>query len=263
MGEDQSKPVVALMMQYSEIVPGAFDIDPGYLRMLELAGAEVLRVDPSDNDAYLLDALDHADGLLIPGGNDIDPDLYGGRHLPGMDEPVPLRDHAEKTMLRTAYARHMPYLGVCRGLQMMCVLAGGDLYQQISDDIPGALEHWQRNPYSKPSHEVRIADGTPLRTMLGCGRLAVNSVHHQSVRHPGAGVEVQASAPDGVVEAAYRPDREFFMAVQWHPEQTPESEPTQRIAHAFVEACRTYRRGRIGAGRDSDGGSEDGSYAAG
>ncbi|MBT1180550.1 gamma-glutamyl-gamma-aminobutyrate hydrolase family protein [Bifidobacterium sp. CP2] len=237
------KPVVALMMQYSETVPGAFDIDPGYPRMLKLAGADVLRVDPSDDDAYLMGMLDRADGLLIPGGNDIDPDLYGGKHLPGMDEPVPLRDHAEKTMLEAAYRRGMPYLGVCRGLQMMCVLAGGDLYQQIRDDVPGALDHWQRTPFSEPSHAVTLAEGTPINAIMGTDRLEVNSVHHQAVHHPGEGVVVQASAPDGIVESAYRPDRPFFMAVQWHPEQTPEAEPSRRLAGAFVEACRRYADG--------------------
>ena len=144
------KPIVALMMQYSETVPGAFDIDPGYLRLLEFAGANVLTVDPSDDDGYLRSMLDRADGLLIPGGNDIDPSLYGGRHLP------------------------------------------------------------------------------------------VNSVHHQAVHRAGEGVEVQATAADGIIESAYRPDRDFFMAVQWHPEQTPADEPSRRLARAFTEACRTY-----------------------
>lgn len=236
------KPVVALMMQYSETVPGAFDIDPGYLRLLEFSGANVLTVDPSEDDDYLTAMLDRADGLLIPGGNDIDPALYGGRALPGMDEPVPLRDHAEAFLLRAAYDRHMPYLGVCRGLQMMCVLAGGNLYQQIADEVPGALNHWQTQPFSEPSHEVRIVPDTPLHRILDRDSLAVNSVHHQAVHRPGDGVVVQATAPDGVIEAAYRPDRAFFMAVQWHPEQTPDDEPSRRLAHAFAQACVDYRR---------------------
>lgn len=244
------KPVVALMMQYSETVPGAFDIDPGYLRLLEFAGANVLTVDPSEDDDYLMDMLDRADGLLIPGGNDIDPVLYGGRTLPGMDEPVPLRDHAEAFLLRSAYDRHMPYLGVCRGLQMMCVLAGGNLYQQIADDLPNALDHWQRNPFSEPSHDVRILPGTPLRRILDCDTIdcdamPVNSVHHQAVHRLGDGVEVQASAPDGVIESVYRPDRDFFMAVQWHPEQTPNAEPSRRLAGAFAAACLDYRTGFV------------------
>ncbi|PJM73960.1 amidotransferase [Bifidobacterium primatium] len=238
------KPVVALMMQYSETVDGAFDIDPGYLRLLEFAGANMLTVDPSDDDDYLLAMLDRADGLLIPGGNDIDPALYGGKTLPGMDEPVPLRDHAEATLLRAAYEKHMPYLGVCRGLQMMCVLAGGNLYQQIADDVPGSLDHWQKTPFAEPSHDVRLLPGTPLHRILGRDSLPVNSVHHQAVHETGDGVEIQAVAPDGVVEAAYRPDREFFMAVQWHPEQTPADEPSRHLARAFVEACDGYRRGR-------------------
>ncbi|NEG95258.1 hypothetical protein GFD17_00470 [Bifidobacterium sp. SMB2] len=248
MGNDRKgmpmKPVVALMMQYSETVDGAFDIDPGYLRLLEFAGANVLTVDPSDDDEYLLSMLDRADGLLIPGGNDIDPALYGGKTLPGMDEPVPLRDHAEATLLRAAYERRMPYLGVCRGLQMMCVLAGGNLYQQIADDVPGSLDHWQKTPFAEPSHEVRLLPGTPLHRILGRDSLPVNSVHHQAVHEAGDGVEIQAVAPDGVVEAAYRPDREFFMAVQWHPEQTPADEPSRRLARAFAEACDEYRRDR-------------------
>ncbi|MBT1166973.1 gamma-glutamyl-gamma-aminobutyrate hydrolase family protein [Bifidobacterium simiarum] len=238
------KPIVALMMQYSETVPGAFDVDPGYLRLLEFAGANVLTVDPSDDDEYLLAMLDHADGLLIPGGNDIDPALYGGRQLPGMDEPVPLRDHAEATLLRAAYDRHMPYLGVCRGLQMMCVLAGGNLYQQITDDVPGAMNHWQRTPFDKPSHEVHVLPDTPLHRILDRDTLPVNSVHHQAVHRPGEGVKVQATAPDGIIESAYRPDRDFFMAVQWHPEQTPADEPSQRLARAFAAACNMYRANR-------------------
>ena len=238
------KPVVALMMQCSETVPGAFDIDPGYIRLLEHAGAQVLRVNPSDDDAYLHDMIGRADGLMIPGGNDIDPELYGGARLDSTDELVPLRDHAEPVVLTAAYERRMPYLGVCRGLQMMCVLAGGNLYQQIADDVPGALNHWQDKPYAEPSHEVSIAAGSPLRGILGRDTLAVNSVHHQAVHEAGRGVTVQATAPDGIVESAYRSDRDFFMAVQWHPEQTPDAEDSHRLAVAFVDACRRYRDAR-------------------
>ena len=182
--------------------------------------------------------LDEIDGLLVTGGAfDVDPALWG-------DEPVhpkvtlkPGRTDFEIAATRAALARDTPVLGICGGQQLLAVALGGTLVQHIPDAVPGALAHEQPNPRTEPGHEVAIADGTLLARIVGRGRMAVNSAHHQAVATPGQGAVVNALAPDGVVEGLEHPGYRFALGVQWHPEYAVDPADPLILA-AFVAACR-------------------------
>jgi len=182
--------------------------------------------------------LDEVDGLLVTGGAfDVDPSLWG-------DEPVhpkvtlkPGRTDFELAATRAALKRDKPVFGICGGQQLLAVALGGTLVQHIPDAVPGALAHEQPNPRTEPGHEVAIADGTLLARVVGRGRMAVNSAHHQAVATPGQGAVVNALAPDGVVEGLEHPGYRFALGVQWHPEYAVDpADPL--ILQAFVAACR-------------------------
>jgi putative glutamine amidotransferase len=130
----------------------------------------------------------------------------------------------------------MPVLGICGGQQLLNVVLGGTLIQDIPDEVPGCVAHRQPNPRDEPGHTVRVIAGTLLHRITGAAGLAVNSAHHQAVKEPGPGLVINAVAEDGVVEGIEDPRRRFCLGVQWHPEFEI-NEADRRIFQAFVEAA--------------------------
>jgi putative glutamine amidotransferase len=183
------------------------------------------------------------DGLVITGGDfDVPPELYGEARRPACGTSRPARTAFEKDLLEAALAAGLPVLGVCGGMQLMNVVRGGTLFQDLAADA-GISGHEQPPPKDVPSHEVAVASGTQLAALLGASPLRVNSTHHQAVRDPGAGVLVSARAPDGVIEAIELPDLRFAMGVQWHPEATLRHDPRHAAVYrGLVEAARDGRR---------------------
>ncbi len=159
------------------------------------------------------------DAVVVTGGAfDLDPSLYGDatRH----DTVVTKDDRTrfEFALIRTMLAGDKPVLGICGGQQLLNVVLGGSLIQHIPDTVADALAHEQVNPRDQPGHDVRIVPGTLLHRLVGADTLAVNSAHHQAVRAAGAGVVINATAPDGVIEGIEHPRYRFCLGVQWHPE---------------------------------------------
>lgn len=129
-------------------------------------------------------------------------------------------------------------LGICRGIQFLNVGLGGTLYQDIPTEVETKEEHRQKPPYDMPSHRVRLESGSPLARLLCKEEMEVNSCHHQAVKGVADGLRVMATAPDGLVEAVWMPDRRFVWAVQWHPEFFDgKNEDNNRIFEAFVRAA--------------------------
>jgi putative glutamine amidotransferase len=183
------------------------------------------------------------DGLVVTGGAfDVPPELYGEARRDVCGVLKPERTAFEKDLLEAALAARLPVLGICGGMQLLDVVRGGTLHQDLVADA-GVRGHEQPPPKDVPSHEVAVVAGTQLAELVGAGTLLVNSTHHQAVRDAGAGVLVSARAPDGVIEAIELPDLPFAVGVQWHPEAVARHEPRHAgIYRGLVDAARSARR---------------------
>ena len=203
-----------------------------YIESLARAGAGMRWVELSDPEQAVQDALT-CDGLLLPGGGDMDPKFYGQARIPACGEPNLLRDAAEPLLLRAFLAADKPVLGICRGIQVMNAVLGGDLYQDIKP-----FEHLPHNGHWAKVHTVTVRRGTLLSRILGQDTVLVNSQHHQAVDQVAPGFTLAALSEDGIVEAIEKPDAGFCLGVQWHPEWLSDADPAmQGLFDAFVNAC--------------------------
>lgn len=203
-----------------------------YIESLARAGAGMRWVELSDPEQAVQDALT-CDGLLLPGGGDMDPKFYGQERIPACGEPNLLRDAAEPLLLRAFLAADKPVLGICRGIQVMNAVLGGDLYQDIKP-----FEHLPHNNHWAKVHTVTVRRGTLLSRILGQDTVLVNSQHHQAVDRVAPGFTLAALSEDGIVEAIEKPDAGFCLGVQWHPEWLSDADPAmQGLFDAFVNAC--------------------------
>ena len=204
-----------------------------YVESLARAGAEVHWVALSDPDAAVAEALT-CDGLLLPGGGDIDPKFYGQERIPACGEPNVLRDTAEPLLLRAFLAADKPVLAICRGIQLMNVALGGDLYQDIKP-----FEHVPHNDHWGKIHTITVRRDTLLSRILGQDTVLVNSQHHQAVDKVAPGLVLSALSEDGIVEGIEKPDAKFCLGVQWHPESLcAVCEEHAKIFTNFIERCR-------------------------
>ena len=204
-----------------------------YMESLARAGAGMRWVNLSDPEQAVQDALT-CDGLLLPGGGDMDPKFYGQARIPACGEPNLLRDAAEPLLLRAFLAADKPVLGICRGIQVMNAVLGGDLYQDIKP-----FEHLPHNDHWAKVHTVTVRRGTLLSRILGQDTVLVNSQHHQAVDRVAPGFTLAALSEDGIVEAIEKPDARFCLGVQWHPEWLSDADPAmQGLFDAFVNACK-------------------------
>ena len=214
-----------------------------YVKSVERAGGEPLVLSITDDPASVLDRVD---GILLTGGLDVDPSLYGQAAHP-TTEPAPDRDRFEIPLSRTAVDRGVPLLAICRGVQVLNVAAGGTLVQDIPSAMPSDLPHSIDMPKDRLAHEVRITEGSRLSAALGPGNpletCSVNSRHHQAVGEIAPEFVASAESPDGIVEAIERPGAAFCIGVQWHPENFWRTGEFSGLFEAFVEAARARKQG--------------------
>lgn len=189
---------------------------PDYITSLEQAGATVRVLDAARD--VLPDALDHCDGVLLTGGVDVDPVIYGETPHPTVETDA-ARDDYEIALAKLAIERDVPLLAICRGVQVLNVAAGGTLIQDLPSQHPSSIAHSITEPKNSIAHPVEITPGTCLSVLLGAPTsIDVNSRHHQAVKDTAPEFVVAAVSPDGVVEAIERPESAFCVGVQWHPE---------------------------------------------
>lgn len=211
---------------------------PGYLDRITQAGGipVILPLKGSDEDIRISFSL--CDGLLLTGGHDVDPSLYGEKIRPSCGAICPERDRLEQILYQLALSEDKPVLGICRGIQMINVLQGGTLYQDLPSEHGSLVSHHMDRPYDRGIHEVSIVRGTLLHDLLQVDSLFVNSLHHQGIKDLGQDLEVMAVSPDGIVEAIRQKKHRFVVGVQWHPEFTKADDvPSRRLFDAFVGAC--------------------------
>ncbi|MGE5547729.1 MAG: gamma-glutamyl-gamma-aminobutyrate hydrolase family protein [Solirubrobacterales bacterium] len=194
---------------------------------------------PLPHEADLVgEYLARLDGLLVTGGAfDVDPALFGATTRHATVKVKARRSGFELAMIRGALARDLPLLGICGGQQLLNVALGGTLIQHIPDEVADCLAHEQPNPRNEPGHEVELVAGTRLATLVGRGRISVNSAHHQAIKDVAPGCVANAYASDGVIEGVEDPRRTFCIGVQWHPEFII-SPADAALLRGFVEAAR-------------------------
>jgi putative glutamine amidotransferase len=197
-------------------------------------------IPPFGSDESIRALLPRLDGIVVAGGPDIHPSLYGQEPSEQLGPTEPVLDGSEIALVRLALAQRLPILGICRGMQALNVARGGTLIQ----DLPG---HRQTHPGREPAHGVRIEAGSRLAAALGTTATQVNSFHHQAVDALGVRLRTVAWADDGLPEGIEATDRDWVVGVQWHAEGLVDAEDQHRLFAAFLAAADPARSGRSAA----------------
>lgn len=197
---------------------------------------------PADVEKDIEQLVTIVDGLLLTGGGDIDPELFDEDPHSKLGEISPSRDIFEIELTKEMLKLNKPILGICRGLQILTVVFGGNLFQDIHSIHTKTLllQHMQQAPRSHPSHFIEVEENSLLESIAKSTRFKVNSFHHQSAKHVPKSLIVSAKTSDGIIESIESPAHRFVMGVQWHPEALAEAgdEISQRIFSKFIEKSR-------------------------
>lgn len=221
---NNGQPTVALMQSYIHAIMQAGGVPVLIPSMIAVDGWDAL--------------YSRLDGILFSGGGDIALEYSPGDPHPRIDDVELERDSVEFKMIQASASDGKPFLGICRGIQVVNVALGGTLYTHIPDQLPNALDHsYPGNKRTVLVHEVKIEEGTRIAEILGEPIVKVNSLHHQGLKDIAPSLRVAGYAPDGLVEAVELPDHPFGIAVQWHPEWLTDQQPTRNLFTKFVEAA--------------------------
>lgn len=229
------KPVIGITVskltddveKHKDAIPSA------YAEAISKAGGLPLLIPNEYPLSDLADLLGKLDGLLFSGGGDIDPIHYGVQNDYYSHGISKGRDTLELALAKLALASELPVLGICRGFQLLNVALGGSLYTDIPTQRPSKINH---STLESDAHEVTVETHSRLFQILGSEHVRVNSRHHQAVRNLADGLQVTASASDGLIEAFELPGGRFFQAVQWHPENLPHRPEHRRIFESFIKS---------------------------
>ncbi len=216
---------------------------PTYIESVAKAGGLPILIASNLDQETLRSIYERIDGVLLAGGGDIQPALYGMDTSNLVHEVDRDRDVAEINVVRWAAADDKPLFGICRGCQVINVALGGTLYRDIRAEYPGynGIEHaqWDNFPRDHIAHTVSVGPTTRLATVIGENRPPVNSLHHQGLRDIAPGLIASAHAEDGLTEGIEMAGTRFFVGIQWHPEELYDtSEPMRRLFVAFIDAAR-------------------------
>ena len=239
------RPIIGITSLLERVTFGIWDTPAAlvpltYVQAVEHAGGRALVVPPSVEG--LDETLEVLDGLLLSGGADLDPAFYGADAHPRTNGVQPERDRAELALLERALARDLPVLAVCRGMEVLNVVRGGDLVQHLPEVV--GHERHKHTPGVFGDHDVTVKPDSRLGQVLG-QRAPVKSHHHQAPRRAGAGLKAVAWAEDGTIEALEDPDKRFAVGVLWHPEEGEDF----ALFKQLVEEARAYREERGAARR--------------
>jgi len=231
-------PLIGITTGYEPHDETAAVLAQRYIRAVERAGGVPVFLAPVQQPHLIASYVERLDGLIVSGGKDMPPALYGEETHPETDPLSEERPLFEIQLVRLFHEMDKPVLGICYGCQLLNVALGGSLIQDIPSQIGNLVKH-RRQTSQEPHarHAVTIRQGSLLSKILAATKLEIVSSHHQAVKQRGTHLRVAALAPDGVIEAIELEDARFFVGVQWHPEMDPEAEATHRLLRAFIEAA--------------------------
>lgn len=238
-----NRPRIAIATGTSRTTEGNFQaqISYSYLYSVLAAGGAPFLLPPLDDPEALDACLEAAEGLVLSGGPDLDPSLFGQSPHPMLEPAKGPRASFDVRLCRRAFEFHIPILGICRGCQVVNVAFGGSLHQDILTAFPESpLVHRRRIPPYYVPHPVRVEPGSLLRSVVGADVIETNSAHHQAVDEPGEGLRPVAWTDDGIIEGIeWVGDSRFLLGIQWHPEKMAEESdgPHRALFHALVEAA--------------------------
>jgi putative glutamine amidotransferase len=235
------RPIIGLTSSLLNTAFGtkAFQVGQAYVNAIQKAGGIPLIVPTGTEQVQVM--LTRLDGVLFTGGGDIDPKYYNGSKHHRIYGVSPERDALEFALLEATLTAGKPILAICRGIQVLNVAFGGDLYAHIPDQVHNALKHdWYPNyPRDRLAHNISITPGRILHKVFDMDNIHVNSLHHQGIHNVGNGLKATAFAPDGLVEGLEIEDANFVLGVQWHPECMPNDRGMQNLFKTFITACFT------------------------
>jgi putative glutamine amidotransferase len=238
------RPVIGVTTYLEQAQTGVWDVQASFLpkvyfEAVNLAGGIAVLLPPQPvDDEIALAVLSRLDGLIVAGGKDVDPARYGQDRLLTTDEPREDRDEWETALLTAAIETQVPFLGICRGLQMLNVALGGTLHQHLPDVV--GSERYSLGGGVFAENEVFVTADTHVGDLLGGGETLIGkSYHHQAIDELASGLAVSAVSDDGTVQAVEVEAVPFGIGVQWHPEHTPDD---LRLFEGLVEAARQYRK---------------------
>lgn len=233
------KPVIGLTPSH-DTAKDDLAMRPTYLRAIKAAGGIPVILPLEISGAELVQLTELMDGVLFTGGPDVHPFYFDEQTQAHCGNVSCKRDRMELELLTAVMAAKKPILGICRGIQIINIGLGGDIYQDLPSQFPEDFPVAHRQPfdYSIPAHTVDVVKGTLLHNITGTDSLKVNSMHHQAVRQIAPGLIVSGYAPNQLAESLEKPDYPYLVAVQWHPEYLWSEDPAaMKLFQSFIDAC--------------------------
>lgn len=238
------KPIIAITTStyHSEVGMDKAQLAQAYISAIQQAGGIPMLIAASVTAEDAKTIAETVDGLLLTGGGDVAPDIYGGAVCPQLmfvDNP---RDAIELALAKQFYELDKPLLGICRGAQVMNIALGGTLFTDIPTQYKTDISHQNQGSNTAKTrreivHKVSVVPDTKFSKIIARDETEVNSFHHQAIKKLADGLVATAYAPDGILEGIEDPTKKFFLGVQWHPEWLTAQEQTQALFTAFVNAC--------------------------
>jgi len=238
------RPVIGMTCKTTDWWTGSGNgLGMDYISAIENAGGIPILLPLIQDDSRIADSLNLIDGLLLPGGPDVDSLLYHEEPQPVMGQIDVDKDRVEMQLIPGAFELDLPILGICRGIQILNVAAGGTLYQDVSMGSSSVMKHRQEAPGSYATHAINVKEGSRLLDIMGKSEIRVNSFHHQAVKKPAQGFAVSAVASDGIIEAIESLDHSFVIGVQFHAELMWRDHPSvNNLFTEFVRAAGTHKQ---------------------
>lgn len=252
MNASVSRPRIGItcrLVKFPESDPALMGVRETYHQSILAAGGLPYFIPLSEDESIVRAHYDSVDGLLLPGGEDVDPKFYAEAPHPKLGTTSPLRDKVELAVSNWAYADSKPLLAICRGMQVVNVALGGSLYQDIPSQLTPKFNHaahGSETDWTQAAHKTILEPDSRLAKIVGSTELPVNSLHHQSLKKLGAGLKQVGRSEDGIVEAIEAPNKPFFFGLQCHPESLwQDTDPRWlELFKQLVDASRTFGQSR-------------------